>query len=129
VKVTLRVLVFSIALMFPLIAQAYATPVYLSCQLRNSDGAFRVNITLDEATRQVTLTYPTGSPDETKGVFYPDRVTFATRLPEPMPIEFRFTINRVDLSIQREHRNAIEHRNTIENGTCSVEKAAANRKF
>jgi hypothetical protein len=104
-------------------ASVHAKPVYLGCRLYTGQDYYFISLALDEATQHVTLQMngKTRLPDYAK--FSEGAVTFATDKP---PNENRWTVSRVDLSIQREFWpfQGNHHR-----GKCSLEKAPATRKF
>ena len=106
--------------------------MYLNCQLTDSKSGkvTRINITLDEATKQVSLVLVDhGLTESTTGIFNPDTVFFVSPKSSGT-IAIQYSINRISLSLQQRVR--IDAGQIIEKtdlGKCSIVQAPKNRKF
>lgn len=97
-------------------AAAAAAPVYLECGVSNGSTAVTWNITLDEATGDVSYSIPSlGASYRYHGTFTPDSVSFDT-----------VQISRTDLSFKR--TVMIEGSIKSETGLCKIVERPA-RKF
>ena len=76
-ELAMRTTMLVVCLIIISAASVNAAPVYLNCQLTDSKSGevTRINITLDEATKQVSLVLVDhGLTESTTGIFNPDTV-------------------------------------------------------
>jgi hypothetical protein len=95
-----------------------ATPVaYLDCQLPSPQGPRVARLALDEDGKQVIYQLPSQHLSQTlPAVFTSDDVTFVVK---DKSGDNTFSINRLNLSVQRTALNAPDKSGTL-NGSCSV---------
>lgn len=96
---------------------AYATPItYLDCQMPSDDGPRVAQLALDEDGREVIYQLPAEKvTHRLPAVFSSNNVTFKLK---DKAQEITFSVNRLDLSVQRYVQNGIE-RSPPMSGSCS----------
>jgi hypothetical protein len=106
-------------------AASRAQPVYLTCTVKQIGGDIaRIDFSLDESTRNVTLTFAhSGSTRTTTGLFTAKQVSVVLNRGEVG--EMVLTIDRVSLAFHR----TIPAINSTRTGTCTVTPPPKNRKF
>lgn len=94
-------------------AQAWASPVYLNCEMPGQDKPFYFNLTVDEQAGTADLFFPhSGHRDRLAATFTADEVRFGDRM-------MQYTVNRVDLSVVR----VTPIIKSVDRGNCKVQTA------
>lgn len=99
-----------------------AAPVYLTCEIVQSERTFPIEVTLDEANQQATIFIPsTGNRVRRAAQFTAEKVI----VPDSDMMLYEF--NRIDGSVVR--RMPILDNKVADRGTCKVSAPPANRAF
>lgn len=99
-----------------------AAPIYLTCEIVQSDRSFPIEVTLDEANQQATIFIPsTGNRVRRAAQFTADKVI----VPDGDMMSYEF--NRIDGSVIR--RMPILDNQIADRGTCKVTTPPKDRAF
>lgn len=115
-----------------LTSSVIASPIYLDCAIKHSEGVIRFTVKTDEDTGQITQTNEAGGAFNTEGFYSPNDITYQhSDVGGGVKFTYTYTINRSSLSLSRLFRvepanpayaSQIPAKTSMEQGSCDIAK-------
>ncbi|MBD9603182.1 hypothetical protein IB252_25520 [Pseudomonas sp. PDM10] len=109
-----------------------ASPVYLDCVIKHSEGVIKFTVKADEDTGKITQTNEAGGAFNAEGFYSTNDITYQqSDIGGGVKFTYTYTINRSNLSLSRlfrvepanpEYASQIPAKTSMEQGSCDIAK-------